>query len=1182
MRRVKKIALWSLGLFLLAVALIVVFLATAGDGFYRWAAQKLLEDAIDRTVHVDGTFSFDVGLEPTLAVTDVWIENTPWAEKKEMVRIERAEIQIGLMPLFSGNVLVPRLVVEGLTLSLETSPGGEGNWEVAQASSGVGDAAGQKDLFVPLFDFISLKDVAITYRDRRSGRDTEILLQSLQQNRLAQDASLDIQGEGSINQIGFRIKGRFGSIEHALTAAVPYPLKLTLETEGLVVELTGTAKHLPRAEGFDINLTARTSSIAHVLKIWQSDVALAGRAKASVRLTGNLESLSVEDLVVEILERSGQKLRAEGSLSNLWSGKGLDVRFTGELGPESIRLLHDPPHDLRDFLNGITRLDIVGLITGELEAPAFEKLHVRLEHSSGADLSLQGHVALDLSGDSTALTGLGITSNLSLPGLALLEQALGTQMPDLGAIHATSELSRSDGWIVLRSFKVEAKSLEGMRIKAEGRIAKLTGQELGLEFDPHLDLSADMSESRPLISLLDKSLPELGPLVASARLSRTKGVYRFEDAHLTLGTKDKFWVEASGTLGTLRSEQKELLDGIALTVSFALPSSKAFSQVFPPEVPELKKIMGRFEVRGSPRALSISRARIEAEGPDGLVGTATGRVAKLSLLPVIATRALVFELEARSPSTESVSRLIDFQLPELGPVRARAFLKDRNDLIIMTGIDFSAGPPDKPAVHMTGEIGDLIRMNHVELSGNFETETASLLGSYAPAKKSSLGKVRGQFAFSDADGSIGIEKLSAELIETKLLSLSINGLFDDIKQRDDFRLQASLKVPSVAALGRELGFEASRLGAFSYTGRVLGSDERFRGEGKARLGQTDLSGTWSGSLKGKRPALRAKLYSPVFHFADFGLVPEAGAPEGAGKKGEEKKPGRKWIFGEDPIPFEALKGFDLDLDVLLDELVGVDVNIDKAVALLKIKDGLLRVDPLRFNFVGGSMEIHLVADTRPKDPKVRLELEAHNVDLGDFLAQVEVDIPLDGELDMDLDLKAAGLSPRALASSLEGDWDLALARGQIRTSLLDLAAVDFGSWLLSDSTRKGYSDLNCLVARFDFHDGVGKIDKLLLDTPNVLSKGEGVINFRDETIEIKADPHPKKKRFIEMTTPFSIEGPLASPSVVVSGTGTTVRTVGEIVLSPVNLLGPLWRLVTDHGEDSNNPCLLLEDRARDK
>ena len=35
MRRVKGIILWSLGLLLLSAAVIAVFLATAGDGFYR-------------------------------------------------------------------------------------------------------------------------------------------------------------------------------------------------------------------------------------------------------------------------------------------------------------------------------------------------------------------------------------------------------------------------------------------------------------------------------------------------------------------------------------------------------------------------------------------------------------------------------------------------------------------------------------------------------------------------------------------------------------------------------------------------------------------------------------------------------------------------------------------------------------------------------------------------------------------------------------------------------------------------------------------------------------------------------------------------------------------------------------------------------------------------------------------
>jgi hypothetical protein len=392
MHYVKHIALWSLGLLLFSVAIIAAFLAIAGDGFYRWAAGQLLEGSIDRTIHVDGTFSFDVGLEPTLIVTDIWLENAPWAQKAEMARIDRAEVQVALKPLFSGIVRLPRLVVEGLTLDLETDADGAGNWQIAKGGGEGAETAGRQNLFYPLFEFISLKDIAITYRDRQSGRDTKILLASLQKEQAADDASLTIHGEGSLNQTAFQIEGRFGSIEDALAATAPYPLELTVDTLGLVAKLSGTAQNLPHGEGFDISLTARAPSISQVLETWGSDLELTGRAEASARLTGNLESLSVENLTLQIVEQSGQEVRAEGSLSNLLNGQGLDLQFSGKLGPQALRPMHDLPHELSDILDGISQLDIAGRIKGDLEAPAFEELDAQLKHRSGADISLQGHV----------------------------------------------------------------------------------------------------------------------------------------------------------------------------------------------------------------------------------------------------------------------------------------------------------------------------------------------------------------------------------------------------------------------------------------------------------------------------------------------------------------------------------------------------------------------------------------------------------------------------------------------------------------------------------------------------------------------------------------------------------------------------------------------------------------------
>ncbi len=219
-----------------------------------------------------------------------------------------------------------------------------------------------------------------------------------------------------------------------MAAASPFPFELTLKSVGLVAELTGTAKNLPRAEGFDIAFSARAPSIGRVLQTLGSDLALDGRAKASARLRGDLESLSVEDLAVEIVDGSGQELRAEGSLSDLLNGKGLDLRFTAELGPKALQQLHDPPHNRREILAGAELLNLGGRITGDLEAPAFEDLHARLELGSGAYLSLRGRLALALSEEGTTLTALEASTILSLPDPTFLEKALGARLLDMGAI----------------------------------------------------------------------------------------------------------------------------------------------------------------------------------------------------------------------------------------------------------------------------------------------------------------------------------------------------------------------------------------------------------------------------------------------------------------------------------------------------------------------------------------------------------------------------------------------------------------------------------------------------------------------------------------------------------------------------------------------------------------------------
>ena len=818
----------------------------------------------------------------------------------------------------------------------------------------------------------------------------------------------------------------------------------------------------------------------------------------------------------------------KGSLANLLRGQGLDLQFSGKLSPALLGPMHRLPRKLQGLVDGFARLDMVGRMTGNVKTAALERLHARLEHRSGATFSLQGQMSLDLSGGGPVLKGLEATSILSLPTPALLEQALGTELPDLGAIHTRSALALKQDWITLDLFTAEAESFGGLRLRAEGRLGRLAKGKLDLQ--PRLDVSASSEDSRPLISLFAGLLGQATPrsTIKDAD-SDHKGP---TDAALVLSIQRRL-----SALGL----HPGTADGIMG------PHTRSAIEAY--------QTQNDLTVDG--RATENLLSHLQADS----------RIERPRATPE------PHPVPARAASLEQA-------LPELGPIEASGRLSGGNgayrldDLQLTIGATTGTGalvqPAQSPAARLTGQIGDLMALKQVALSASFEVPITSLLGPNTPAQEASLGAIRGQFSLSDADGSLGIEKFQAEAVNTDLLSLSVRGALDELAYPEQGRFQTSLEIPDPSRLGRQVGLDVGRLRPLSYTGHLSGSDQGFFNDGKAQVGQTELSGTLFVSIKDTRPVIRAKLSSPVFYLADFGLLPEADTE----KVAQEIEGLEQGLFSDDPIPFEVLRGFDLDLDLRLHQLRGLALDIDTATAQLNLEDGSLKIEPFRFIYGGGSVVGHSIADTRGKDPKISLRLEGDDVDVGDLLAQVEVDVPLDGELDLVLDLRASGASPRALTASLKGDWDMAISRGQVRTSLLDLAAMDLIHWMTSDAKRKGYSDLNCFILRLDFHQGVGQIARQLLDTPNVLAVGTGDINLRDETIHIKVEPHDKKAR-MALATPFSIEGPLASPSVTADG--VLIRIVSEIVLAAPHLLGAtLLDLVRDQGKDPDNPCLMLE------
>ena len=205
---------------------------------------------------------------------------------------------------------------------------------------------------------------------------------------------------------------------------------------------------------------------------------------------------------------------------------------------------------------------------------------------------------------------------------------------------------------------------------------------------------------------------------------------------------------------------------------------------------------------------------------------------------------------------------------------------------------------------------------------------------------------------------------------------------------------------------------------------------------------------------------------------------------------------------------------DLDLSVDIGQVEGTELAIGRGEVALTLEDGVLRIDPARFDFVAGTMLIHATADSRRKPPQIDLSLHADDVQLGEFLRAMGRTAPFTGELALILKLESRGDSPAQLVSSLDGEAQFALQRGGVDLGSLNLATADVLTWLLAGAERgsgvlrgitaSGRTTLECFAGRFVIADGIATAQSLLMKTPLTISTATGTLDLVDQTIDLQA------------------------------------------------------------------------------
>ena len=111
----------------------VVVLMTLDLNDYKPEIIAEVKQATGRDLVIEGDIELEISFTPAIAVNGVRFANAAWGSRRDMVKIDRLEAQVALLPLLSSVIDVQKIVLIGADILLEKNAAGEANFVFAGA-----------------------------------------------------------------------------------------------------------------------------------------------------------------------------------------------------------------------------------------------------------------------------------------------------------------------------------------------------------------------------------------------------------------------------------------------------------------------------------------------------------------------------------------------------------------------------------------------------------------------------------------------------------------------------------------------------------------------------------------------------------------------------------------------------------------------------------------------------------------------------------------------------------------------------------------------------------------------------------------------------------------------------------------------------------------------------------------
>lgn len=865
----------------------------------------------------------------------------------------------------------------------------------------------------------------------------------------------------------------------------------------------------------------------------------------------------------------GEELQAhlDGTITDPANGKGMDLKIELTV-PEAQEFLEV----LGDGIPAVGVLQATARIQGDYAVPRLVELDAHLHRGEEVDLTLTGSVDDMLTGEGMNLHLVARSDNPVVTSWLLLRK-----LNAISTFEFDGMLRQENDHFYVKDLAAEVKTSDGLVLTASGEGELYDENHQFSETDSGIDLKVSAPSTDALNLLQLDWISDLGTIAGKLKLIVSRDAIGLYNANINIGSTKTTAAHLQGQVGQFPLHDTASASGVDLTVDIKTTDIAAAAKMFGYSLEQTAPGHVTTRMTGGLNNYSLGKTTISIGSKGGALIVAKGEADHIVITDSSVSANAHFTVTASAPDLSDFSKLAGTDLPRLGAVAINSNLVIKNTELKLDQMKINIGATDQPTIRMNGEIVTRLHKGST-VSMSYDVAVGDLAAALTGEPPGYLGRMQGTADVSDIDGSWGIEKFSLKSSDTSLYVVDIGGAYEDLKKNDLIKVDAKLDINDPAGLGKALGIDLSSYSAFHSEGILTGSDDSISYTSTGAVGRSAGKSVVNGTLVNGKPTFKGSFEVPVLYLSDFGFNP---SEEDTGPvKIDPDRPLSGDIFSKQPLDVSFLNTFDLDFDVLIEQVESHhQMSIDSVNAHIRLKDGNLQVDPLKFLYEGGTMDIILGLQAHTP-PSFRLQVIADDVKLGPMMAQVQDDVPISGYSNIQVDVTASGQSPHEMAASFGGKIDLGFENARVPKKYIQFLSVDVLGWALSKTfSRDNYTDLNCVVATFEASDGRVNSTVLIADGPNVSLGGSIKLNLRNETMKIVLLPKQKRKLFSSIS-PVKITGPMRDPRVEAVPAKAAIQDIGAMALVPyvyvpLKLLSSLWSIVDD-GDEPGQGCTAVK------